>query len=753
MATSYTYPERIKQGLTAAPGVSGNFAVGAAVAKYKALAAAHDGATFEAVTISEGNNWEVRTDCVYDHDTLTLTRGTLSDSSSGSAINFTAAAKLSIGPSGVSAAASQTRLNALEGTQALVAAATGIAATDTANINAAITAAGIGGVINFPKNQIYLTYGWHEFLSGQHVFMNGSTLKRFDQKSSLLTSTVSNGGTTCTVVDASQFAVGMIVAATVDDGVVGAYGVTANWTLSTKVTGVNTGTNTITVSPAFSGAQSGGSIKALSAANGAKLVTCGPLIRTGYTNGSGAAWASLPTDIVIEDGLINGNKANNALGRWWNLSPTMQLAMHYGQVRGMHFLNSMSDELVYSGIGNKIHQNTSREASGNFSHPSSWDGTNGVLDAIIDGNTIINCTRDTTIGHSDGALIHSNDNKGLIYSNNTVDGSNQWGCGSGFNNEDSQAVYVGNIIRNCLNGAFRANGGVDFVFTGNICVDNGQDAGPASLQISAIETGTVRAAITNNTFNNSPMIVRAGGGGDPDNIVISGNTFTGTAARTTNWKLAHIWLNGVGNCIISGNSFTGGVASTSWDGILVSSGSDNALITGNRFVNGRAGIRINTAGFTGISIKDNEFIDQYDSAVSQDVAGAYKQLTISGNDVTLSSGATIAGTWNGIYVTSSATAGHEPALVANNSVRSEKTSGTQRGIYLSGTQRATITNNRVRTSHTGAPTVDASAVVGADVILLDNECTNGTAVGVGANLASATKVHSVTDTNRLMTIA
>lgn len=119
MATSYTYPERIKQALTASPGASGNLALGAAVPKYKALAAAHDGASFESVTISEGSSWEVRTGGVYDHDTLTLTRGTLADSSTGSAIAFTAAAKLSIGPSGVSMAARQARLNALEGTQTL----------------------------------------------------------------------------------------------------------------------------------------------------------------------------------------------------------------------------------------------------------------------------------------------------------------------------------------------------------------------------------------------------------------------------------------------------------------------------------------------------------------------------------------------------------------------------------------------------------------------------------------------------------
>lgn len=92
-----THINRLRCVVTNTPGTSGNFVVGAAPAGRRGFSAAEDGKTFE-LTISEGNAWEVRTGCVYTHSTTTVTRGTLADSSTGSAINFTAAAVVSQGP-------------------------------------------------------------------------------------------------------------------------------------------------------------------------------------------------------------------------------------------------------------------------------------------------------------------------------------------------------------------------------------------------------------------------------------------------------------------------------------------------------------------------------------------------------------------------------------------------------------------------------------------------------------------------------
>jgi len=91
-----THINRLRCVVTNTPGTSGNFVVGAAPAGRRGFSAAEDGKTFELI-ISEGNAWEVRTGCVYTHSTTTVTRGTLADSSTGSAINFTAAAVVSVG--------------------------------------------------------------------------------------------------------------------------------------------------------------------------------------------------------------------------------------------------------------------------------------------------------------------------------------------------------------------------------------------------------------------------------------------------------------------------------------------------------------------------------------------------------------------------------------------------------------------------------------------------------------------------------
>lgn len=92
-----THINRLRCVVTNTPGTSGNLVVGAAPDGRRGFGASEDGKTFELI-ISEGNAWEVRTGCVYTHSTTTVTRGTLVDSSTGSAINLSSAATVSLGP-------------------------------------------------------------------------------------------------------------------------------------------------------------------------------------------------------------------------------------------------------------------------------------------------------------------------------------------------------------------------------------------------------------------------------------------------------------------------------------------------------------------------------------------------------------------------------------------------------------------------------------------------------------------------------
>lgn len=86
-----THINRLRCSIANTPGLAGNVVVCAATsAARRTFTAAEDGKSFEP-TFEDGNNWEVRTGCVYTHATSTLTRGTLVDSSTGSAVDLTSA--------------------------------------------------------------------------------------------------------------------------------------------------------------------------------------------------------------------------------------------------------------------------------------------------------------------------------------------------------------------------------------------------------------------------------------------------------------------------------------------------------------------------------------------------------------------------------------------------------------------------------------------------------------------------------------
>ena len=73
----------------------GAWTVSTASSGYRTFAAGDDAKTFDVVCV-EGTAWEVRTGCTYTHSGTTLSRGTLEDSSTGSAITFTSACVLSV---------------------------------------------------------------------------------------------------------------------------------------------------------------------------------------------------------------------------------------------------------------------------------------------------------------------------------------------------------------------------------------------------------------------------------------------------------------------------------------------------------------------------------------------------------------------------------------------------------------------------------------------------------------------------------
>lgn len=86
-----THKNRV--GVATATTGTGTLTLGAAESGYQGLAAGDNGKYFD-IVIEDGAAWEVARNCLYTHSGTTLTRGTLEESSTGSALNLTGSAKV-----------------------------------------------------------------------------------------------------------------------------------------------------------------------------------------------------------------------------------------------------------------------------------------------------------------------------------------------------------------------------------------------------------------------------------------------------------------------------------------------------------------------------------------------------------------------------------------------------------------------------------------------------------------------------------
>lgn len=85
----------VRMSVSGTPG-TGTITLGSAVSGYQSLAAAYGANTTVDVSITDGTAWEVARGCTYTHSGTTLTRGTLEESSTGSALSLTSAAVVTV---------------------------------------------------------------------------------------------------------------------------------------------------------------------------------------------------------------------------------------------------------------------------------------------------------------------------------------------------------------------------------------------------------------------------------------------------------------------------------------------------------------------------------------------------------------------------------------------------------------------------------------------------------------------------------
>lgn len=90
-----TYRNRLVTAISNSPGAAGALTIAAAASGYRTFGAGDDGLSFD-VSIVDDTAWEIRTGCIYTNSGTSLSRGTLADSSTGSAIALTSSAVVTV---------------------------------------------------------------------------------------------------------------------------------------------------------------------------------------------------------------------------------------------------------------------------------------------------------------------------------------------------------------------------------------------------------------------------------------------------------------------------------------------------------------------------------------------------------------------------------------------------------------------------------------------------------------------------------
>ena len=344
-----TFINRLSCTVGNAPGVNGDFiTVGAAATGRRTFGASHDGAIVD-VTITDGSAWEVRKNCTYTHSTATLTRGTLIDSSSGSAIALSASAIITVTPHAAWA-------SSISNDAVRVALPSTDPAVNYANIMAAITEAGTGGRVVFPAGRTYLLGRDIQPLTGQTLLFGQSKLKLPDQVSSTLTggvgvTTVATPNPTAVfpVVSSTGFYVGQAVG--LEDRT------TAGQRTYSAVRGAVTAVAANTVTVQFAVGAGSNLVVTTSTATflettatsytfstGTFLCSIGPLVSTAVQN----------SRIQLVDLEIDGNRANNTLGQRWELAPLIDLRAAKSIVEGLYVYDAPTDAIYFAALGSSM---------------------------------------------------------------------------------------------------------------------------------------------------------------------------------------------------------------------------------------------------------------------------------------------------------------------------------------------------------------------------------------------------------------
>ena len=564
-----------------------------------------------------------------------------------------------------------------------VAEATGTAATDTAAINAAITAAGTGGVVIFPPEQTYIV----EKSPGSTTVIpriidgNGSTIKLRSEVTTTTTTTVNGSSTQATLTDASGIDIGDTIY--FSQGTSFSYG----YEVLTKP-----GSEVVTFNAnAFA---SGTEVT-----NTGDVVVLDQCLRFDFpTLGEDADASAAPME--IKNLTFDGNLAGRTTGRRWNLPSGLKIFgdsagsttgwawVHHCIFQNIPTQGFVCDDVPFVRCSDNHFKNIIGSGYNQGGHGYCEDGTctNNTFTNVYQLTAATTPTA-TQYGHvtGSGAISTSEGPKQMTISNNVVDGSMAFGF-DGLNNTNIEDLTLsGNVFLECDWGAFATDSdGEKMTISGNIITNCGHDDQIVASQneVTRINSDSAKVSVSGNVFTDSVLFIVAG----TNDVSITGNMFSFLNKSVGDRELAALILGTAGGTVIeninvTGNTFRGPSNSTESAAAPTAESILNAIdvgkctgltISGNQITGGRQGISINSASLINATISGNTLTNQYSNdsgdnahAIEIDALTVGKNISITGNTMLRSSSNTT-GQWVGIELPN--TTATEGVLIASNNI-------------------------------------------------------------------------------------
>lgn len=411
---------------------------------------------------------------------------------------------------------------------------------DTASIQAAIDAAGVGGLVTLMPGVTYTVSARCTMLDRQTLDLCGATVKMCDQVQTTTTQAVTSATTSFTVADASAFRVGMAVVLA-KAGVARASLVyqTSLSTSDARITDISGNTITISTTLNITG----------TFASGSTLVNAYiPIMH-----------ASLTT---LRDGTLDGNRANRPWARWEvDYLSEFPIGSFGCTIERVRLQNAPGEGVGWFGNGHRVINCKFLTLGGNGVHFSD------AVHPLVHGCWFESGNLDTAVGHVNGAVAWSNGITHATITDNYCTGF-MAGIGS-FDETDTDATITGNTITgNKVWGVYVAAGAARLVLANNRITNNRLDPSlVAGLGYSSTGGVFFNSVTGSDYLLEGNQIDEAGA---PYALYTVG---TGAAKRlsiSNSQIVGHVLLGGVSNTVVTDSHIKGKVSLDSADGLRLS---------------------------------------------------------------------------------------------------------------------------------------------------------------------------------------